>query len=65
MKILFVWNCTKVDLEDQPVWICNEVPLLLQMEKELEDEVYLPNLGNTIKLLLRRTLVLSYHYSAI
>jgi len=36
---LFVWNCTKVDVVEHAVWNCIEVPLLLQMEKEMEDEV--------------------------
>jgi len=36
---LFVWNCTKVDVVEQAVWNCIEEPLLLQMEKEMEDEV--------------------------
>jgi len=34
------------------------------MEKEMEDEVYFPNLGNSIWLLLRRTLVRQQFYSA-
>ena len=48
-------------MEEQKVWNCIKAPLLLHMEKELEDEVsYIA----TIKRLLRRTLVLSVLYSA-
>ncbi len=43
-------------MEDLKAWNCIEAPLLLQMEKELEDEV---NCIGTIKLLLRRTFVRS------
>jgi len=37
------------------VWICTTEPLLLQMEKEMEDEV---SLSNSIKLPLCHSLVL-------
>jgi hypothetical protein len=37
---LFVWNCTKVDVVEQAVWIYKKVPLFLHLEKEVEDEVY-------------------------
>ena len=36
---IFVWDYSNVEMEDLKVWNCNKVPLLLQMEKELEDEV--------------------------
>jgi len=42
-------------MEDLKAWNCIKVPLLLQMEKVLEDEV---SWIATIRLLLRRTLVL-------
>jgi len=42
----------KVDVEEQTAWLYYTAPLLLQMEKEMEDEVYFPNLGNSIRLLL-------------
>jgi len=38
---LIVWNYSKVEVEEQTAWLCNEEPLLLQMEKEMEDEVEL------------------------
>ena len=44
-------------MEEQKVWNCITAPLLLQMEKEMEDEV---SLSVTIELLLRRTLQGSY-----
>ena len=53
---LFVWIYTIVDVVEQVARIFNKEPLLLHVEKEMEDEV---NSITTIKLILRRTLVLS------
>ena len=39
MHSLFVWNYSNVEMEDLKAWNCIKAPLLLQMEKELEDEV--------------------------
>jgi hypothetical protein len=39
-------------MEEQKAWNCITEPLLLQMEKEMEDEV---SLSAAIKLLLRRS----------
>jgi len=36
---LFVGNYSNVEMEEQKVWNCNIEPLLLLMEKEMEDEV--------------------------
>jgi len=36
---LFVWNYSIIEIEEQKVWNCIKAPLLLQMEKEVEDEV--------------------------
>ena len=47
-------------MEDLKVWNCNKVPLLLQMEKEMEDEV---SRVATINLLLRRSVHHPYLYS--
>jgi hypothetical protein len=53
--LLFVWTYSNVEMEEQKVWNCITATLLIQMEKEMEDEIsYIA----TIDLLLRRTLVL-------
>ena len=36
---LFAWNYSNVEMEDIKAWNCTKAPLLLQMEKEMEDEV--------------------------
>lgn len=36
---LFVWNYSNVEVEDLKVWNCIKVSLLLQMEKEMKDDV--------------------------
>jgi len=36
---LFVWNYLNVEVEELKVWNCIKAPLLLHMEKEMEDEV--------------------------
>jgi tetrahydromethanopterin S-methyltransferase subunit A len=60
---LFVWLYVTVDVVEKQPGFYNKEPLLLQMEKEVEDEVTVPGLSCTIKLLLRRTLQRSVLYS--
>jgi len=36
---LYAWSYSNVEMEDLKAWNCTKAPLLLQMEKEMEDEV--------------------------